>query len=481
MKSKILTLTKNSFFYAIGSIFVSLASFVTLPIFTRYLTPGEFGVVGMLALLTVVIQSIFTLGLSAAMGPSYFKKKTLRNKSEVVWSVFFITLISSSSLIVLAWFFPNLPSKLFRIPAEYTDLVTMSITGNSLAVLATAFTLRVYFESRVLFHLMITFVSVVIGALVSVYAVVFLSWGVRGIIYGQITVNLILFISFFSLGVLQTKFRMNIKMMKDLFFLGIPLMPSFAFLFLIMNGSRIMLELHHGLELVGIYSVGFSFGSIISVVTSGITSAWYPFFMSYLNKKKNITIIFGKIMTLYFYLVGLIAFGFFIFAKPMIEIMTYKSYHEAYPVVGLIALAYFMQVIYSFLLPPLYFNKEIKFVSLIQGLTVIISLFLGYFLVKNYEILGAAFTVLLGNTLMVLIIFIWNYLKYKNYPKVKYELKKIFKISILFLILILIHSKINVNVFLEQLLISFSFMLFASLIVLFSSYNYKIKNIIILK
>jgi O-antigen/teichoic acid export membrane protein len=481
MKSEIFTLTKNSFFYSIGSIFVSLVSFVTLPIFTRYLAPEEFGVVGMLALLTVVIQSIFTFGLSAAMGPSYFKKKTLKNKSEVVWGVFFITLISSSSLIVLAWFLPNLPSKLFRISAEYTDLVTISITGNALAVLATAFTLRVYFEYKVLFHLMITFVSVVIGALVSVYTVVFLSWGIRGIIYGQITVNLILFISFFSLGVLQTKFKMNIKMMKDLFFLGIPLIPSFAFLFLIMNGSRIMLELHHGLESVGIFSVGFSFGSIIIVVTAGITSAWYPFFMGYLNKQKKITIIFGKIMTLYFYFVGLIAFGFFIFAKPMIEIMTYKSYHEAYPVVGLIALAYFVQAIYNFLLPPLYFNNEIKFISLIQGLTVIISLPLGYYLVINYEIIGAAFSVLLGNTLMVLIIFIWNHLKYKNYPKVKYEIKKIFKISILFLILIFIHSRINVNIFLHQFLISLFFMLVASLIVLFSSYNYKIKNIIISK
>ena len=47
---------------------------IMLPLFTSYLSPTEFGILAMLALLTMVVQPIFSLGLTVAMGANYFEK-----------------------------------------------------------------------------------------------------------------------------------------------------------------------------------------------------------------------------------------------------------------------------------------------------------------------------------------------------------------------------------------------------------------------
>lgn len=73
MKQQILNLGKDSLIYGVGSVVTRFIGLLTLPIFTAYLTPEEYGVLAMLGLLTMVAQPVFSLGLAAAMGPSYFR------------------------------------------------------------------------------------------------------------------------------------------------------------------------------------------------------------------------------------------------------------------------------------------------------------------------------------------------------------------------------------------------------------------------
>ena len=81
MKTAILSLGRNSLIYGIGSVVIKFVNLVTLPLFTIYLTPSDYGVLAMLAMLSMVIEPIGSLGLSAAMGPKYFESDCKTNKS----------------------------------------------------------------------------------------------------------------------------------------------------------------------------------------------------------------------------------------------------------------------------------------------------------------------------------------------------------------------------------------------------------------
>jgi len=414
----------------------------TLPLFTAYLKPKEYGVLAMLALLTMVAQPVFRLGLSAAMGPSYFERDDPLSKSKVVWTVFAINIVSSTLLVSIAWLFPVTIGKLVRLPAEYSSLVKLSLTGCALTIMVTSFTQRVQFEKQAKLYVTATLATALAAILVSVITVVFLGWGVKGMVIGQLVGNTVTFLAFLLIGLKGTKFAVSASMARGLLRLGLPLVPSFAFLFILMNANKYILEWQSGLGAVGIYSIGFNLGMAISIVTGGIATAWYPFFMTYMDRQSEARVIFGRILTYYVFGVGLICLLFFLAAKPVVLILTKEEFHGAYAVVGLVALANFTQTTFNFFLPGLYFRREVKYVSIVQGFAALLSVPINYFLIVNMGVLGASIGLVAGNLMMSVFMYGWNFLNSDRYPIITYEWGRVFSFVFFSLVLFVFYVKI---------------------------------------
>ena len=426
VRQAIFGLGKESMIYGIGSVITRFIGLFTLPLFTAYLKPEEYGVLAMLALLTMIAQPLFSLGLSAAMGPSYFESDNLLNKSKVVWTVFLINIVSAVILIAIAWLFPVMLGQLVLLPTEYTYLVGISLTGCALTVLATSFTQRVQFEKQSKLYVMITLATVLIATLVSAITVVFLEWGVKGMVIGQLAGNIVTFFAFLLIGLKATKPAVDFIMVKELLRLGLPLVPSFALLFILMHANKFILESQLGLDAVGIYSIGFNLGMAIGIVTNGVATAWYPFFMSYINRQSEAREIFARIFTYYFIGAGFLCLLFFLAAKPAVMLLTTDAFHDAYAVVGFVAMAFFFQTLFSLLTPGLYFNREVRYVTLLQFLAVLFSLPINYVLIAKMGVIGAAIGLAIGNCLMAVILYCWNVINRSRYLIILYEWKRIF-------------------------------------------------------
>ena len=461
MKNEILGLGKDSIIYGAGSAITRSLGFITLPLFTRYLTPEEYGVLAMLALLAMVAQPVFSLGLSAAMGLSYFEKDDQTSKSKVVRSVFSINVASASLLILLSWTFPVFLGAVVRLPAEYSFLVGLSLTGTALTILVTSFTQRVQFEKQARLYVLITMATALTSILVSVYTVVFLGWGIIGMVYGQLAGNLISFLAFSVAGLKGTVPAVSLRTIKDVLQVGLPLVPSFAFLFVLMHSNKYILEWQAGLGAVGTYSIGFNIGMVISIITGGIATAWYPFFMSYMNRQNQVRVVFGRILTYYFLTIGLLCTAFFVFAKPVVQLLTHESFFDAYKVVGFVALANFSQVLFNFFLPSLYYNKEVKYVSVVQGLAALLSLPISYLLIKQYSILGAAISIFIANFIMAIFLYLWNKLYAKKQLVVDYEWRRISCISAVLTLIVIIYFGVPSYSLSLELTKSVAFLLFS--------------------
>jgi O-antigen/teichoic acid export membrane protein len=261
VKHQILRLGKDSLIYGLGSVITRFIGLLMLPLFTAYLKPKEYGVLSMLALLTMVAQPVFSLGLSAAMGPSYFDGNNPHTKSEAVWTVFTINMISASLLVALAWTFPEILGQLVRLPAEYAFLVGLTLTGSALTILVTSFTQQVQFEKHARLYILVTIATSLTAIFLSVLMVVFLGWGVQGMVVGQLAGNIVTFFAFLLIGFNATKPAISMDMAKKLLRQGLPLVPSFAFLFILMHANKFILEREAGLGVVGIYSIGFNLGA----------------------------------------------------------------------------------------------------------------------------------------------------------------------------------------------------------------------------
>ena len=93
---------KSSSIYAVSGLVRNLSGFVMLPIYTRYLTPADYGIVALM----VFIVSMLEITLGARMGDAsqkfYHDEKTEAGKKKVIATALFVTSFFSLLITVIA-------------------------------------------------------------------------------------------------------------------------------------------------------------------------------------------------------------------------------------------------------------------------------------------------------------------------------------------------------------------------------------------
>ena len=100
---------------------------------------------------------------------------------------------------------------------------------------------------------------------------------------------------------------------------------------------------------------------------------------------------------------GFLTTLFFLYATPVVQIFTQPAFHSATGVVGLSAVAQFLSALFLMLLPPLYFAKRVDNVLVSQAVASGIVFLLAAILVPSFGIAGAATTVVLGFSALVVV------------------------------------------------------------------------------
>ena len=98
-KSRSLNLLETVYFIFFGSTIQRLIGVILLPIYTRFLTPIEYGTIGLLILIQALAVSIFSLGLSVSIGVCYFNESAEEKRGMIILAANIITLLTACILI----------------------------------------------------------------------------------------------------------------------------------------------------------------------------------------------------------------------------------------------------------------------------------------------------------------------------------------------------------------------------------------------
>jgi len=438
LKPQLARLGKATLIYGMGTVLSRFIGFLILPLLTAYLSPADYGVSSILAWVAFLIIPVFSLGFGAAIAPCYFEGNDRRRKEATIWTAFTILSTSALFLAVLGIAFSRPISQLVFQTPKYDYLVMLSLSGTSLSLLSMPFPLYLQFEERAkLFVVLNTVTSLVSIGLSLLMVVVFLK-GIQGLIEAGFMGRIVNLIIFLSLGVSSIKFRFSPSLGKELLRLGIPLIPAFAFLFILQEGNKYILQWFDGLDAVGIYTIGFNFGLVMSLLVSALQAAWVPYFMSFVDNWDEARILFGRILTYYVFGFGTVCLISCIVAKPVVMLLTQPPFHEAYKVVGLSATSSFLVGVFYMLLPGLYFAKEIKYVTLIQFIAAIVAIGLNLLLIPTLGLFGAAIALMLGFMVMVVLTHLWNLKRRHIYIQIKYEWKRVIQFALFYAVYMVI-------------------------------------------
>lgn len=425
-------LVRAMFIYGLGEAATRFLSLLLLPLFTSYLSPADYGVLSILGVLAMVATPVFSLGLNASLGVCYFESAhdVKHHRAAAIWTAFGILLASCGVLAVLAvGFAAPISSLAFGTPEEATPVALLTVS-TCLTILRTPLMLRLQFEERARTYAIVAAVASLANICLSLLFVVGLNRGVTGMVLGWTIANAVVLVVVVALSVPEMRLGFDARTARELLRLGIPLVPSFASLFVLQQANKSILQGLRGLNAVGIYTVGLNLGLVVGLAVSGFSYAWHPFFLSYTDRQPEAARLFGRIFTFYVLGFGALGLAFFVAARVVVIVMTRAPFHAAYEVVGLAATSQILIGAFSILLAGMYFAREVKYQSIIQAIAAVVAVGVDYAGIAWFGIRGAAAALVLGYLSMVVLQHLWN--RHREYLPVAYEWGRVIRFAVVY-------------------------------------------------
>lgn len=430
LKAALTRLARGSLIYGIGGMLQRFMGLLLLPFFTHALTPQDYGVVALVSLIGVAMSGLFTLGTGNSMGVLYYREQDIAKRPTIIWSNVLLMTLNGAFWYTLVFFAAPLLSNLMFQSDRYADLIRLVLLGSVFSTIADPWLAYLRMEEKAKRYVVITLISSLLSIGLSIWLVLVQGLGAKGVILAStLAQGIMLGVNWLVVG-RQLPFHIDATLFRPLVGIGFPsIFGLFAFL-LIDYADRQMIERLVSLDALGVYSVGYSFGMVMSIAMGAFSTAWTPFFMSYLNKPEEARLVFSRVLTYYLMGFGALIVLFFFAAKPIVLLMTAPAFHEAHLVVGLVAAGIMLKGCYLIVLPGIYFAEKLHKQSAVEWIAAILNIGLNLWLIPHFGIVGAALATFISY--LSLPIFAW--LVARHYLAVDYEWKRLATISMTILL-----------------------------------------------
>lgn len=434
MKRDLVRLGRSALIYGAGNVLIRGISLLLLPVFTAYLTTTDYGISSILGVLAFFLTPVFALGLSGALGIVYFERGEADRKAATIWTAFVMLSLSGGLLSVSGVVAGGaIATALFgdlATPYDLSYLVAVSLATAGMSIACQPLLIHLQLEERAKTFVALTAASSLLSIGLSVLFIVVLNRGVAGFLEAGLVAQSATLVAVLAVTIPRVRFILGGRLALELLRFGVPLMPSFVAVFAMQQANKLILQAAEGVPAVGVYTVGFNIGLVATIVVSGFTSAWFPFFSSYMERQDEAPRVFARVLTYYLLGAGVVSLFFFVLARSAVLILTQPDFHGAYVAIGPSALAQILIGVHSILLANMYLAKDVRYAVVVQGAAAVATILVNLVLIAAMGIRGASIGLALGFGIMVVLQHAWN--RWRGYLDVPYEWRRIGTLAIVY-------------------------------------------------
>lgn len=417
-KGKIAELLKHGFVYGLTSSLQSILGFLILPILTNYFSPETFGVYSLLLLMSAFASSIFYFGASSALGRYYYSVDSEIDRKKIISSAIIITLFGAICLVLISIILSSYFSKILFNTLKYSDVIVLVMVGTALGFILNLFTLIVRYEKKSRLFFFVILAGVIINFSITYTSLTKLNFGIYAPVFGILISN---FLCAFALLLnFRNLITLNLNKIYLIQIINFGVQSSFAgLLYYILDLlDRIIIKELLNLTQVGIYSLGYRLGGIINIIVIlPFSLIWAPMRMEN-HRKQNHDSFTTKVVSYYSILGLFIVLFSTLFGENILKIVfTNKDYGESlkiFPIIMFALLFYGSQNIIDF---GIYLTNRLYLLNIVAILSIIINLFLNYFLVPIYGYIASAYITLFTYIFSSTLIFLFS----KKYYRIRVE------------------------------------------------------------
>lgn len=424
---------KAAVWYAISNILVKGIAFMSAPIFTRLLSPTEYGTASIYSAYQQIILILATWEMyMGAYQLGIIKYAEDRkgiassillfvNVFTIIFFVFFLvvwnateyfSLYSWSTILFLFLYLFFMPSYSSWVVEQRTDYKYKNVAGMSITSALAMFIIPLCF--------------VLFGKRTGEYKYL-----------GDLAGGILIALPFYY-KTLRNYFSLSLSVIKKYWRFAVPYTLPLIFhslsYFILGTGDRLFIQYYRGYSAVAFYSVAYSLGMAFTILSQAINQSFLPWLYTSL-KNKQIDKVSHVVNTL---LQGII-FVLLIFIAALPEVFSIlfpESYKEAIWALPPIVMSIFFLNLYSVFVNVITFYEKTRYIMYISVMVAGINVLLNYFMVPVYSYYASAWITLV--TYMLFAIgqgwYMHEVSKEKLGTKI-YDYKKIIKYSAFLLVM----------------------------------------------
>jgi len=406
---------KNTGIYSIAVTASRMAGFVLLPVYTRYLSPADYGVLELLELTSYIFSTLIGMRIGDALFYYYSEAATQEARERAVCTVF----VGSGALGLLGgllgWLGAPVLSSIVFGNARYVTCFQFVFAAFAFSVLAEAGFCFLRAIDRPVTYVAASMVRLLLGIALNV-GLLAAGFGLFAVLWSSLAVTAVMaiWLSLVALSGIPVGRRCDPQLLRKFLAYSAPLGLSGLSILVINYGDRFILQRFVSLEEIGIYSLACKFGLLITYIQVPFDVYWRSQMFSIVRRQngEQIYVRVGTYLT-----VGLVAAVLLIalFAGPVIRLMTTSAFWSAAHYVPWIAAAYVLRTVGAhfrcvFLLEE-QTGKEL-YITAVGAATCLAGFVL---LIPRFHLWGAVASTLAGFGVM-LTAGLWQAQKVRRFP-----------------------------------------------------------------
>ncbi len=394
-------LGRHSAIYGIGGLVSRVIAVLLLPVYTRYLTPADYGTIETLVALTFVLALLLRAGITTAFFRFYFDATDDAGRLRVLRTSFWFTMAGGTiGLLALLALAEPISQTLFG-STDSADLVRASGVALWATVNYEQLTALFRVEERSVAFVAASLVNVFLTIGATLLLVVVLEKGPIGVIVGNLTGTLIVYLALIGFRREQLGLELDRGLLREMNRFGLPLVPSALFLWVTNLSDRFFLVKLADVTEAGLYSVGVRIASAMILLLTAFRMAW-PAFAYSITDDGEAKRTYAYVLTYLTVITSWVALALTALAPWIVDLLASDAFAESADVVGPLAFSTVAYAAYVVITIGVGRSRRTQFNWIVTGAGAIVNVALNLTLIPRIGMMGAAIATVAAYTTMAL-------------------------------------------------------------------------------
>ena len=382
-------LGRHSLIYGIGGLVSRVIAVLLLPVYTRYLTPADYGKIETLLALTTVMGLMLRAGITSAFFRFYFDVEDDDGRLRVLRTSFWFTMGGGTLGLVLLLALADPLSTLLFGTADAANLVRAAGVALWATVNYEQMTALFRVEERSVAFVCASLANVFLTIGLTLLLVVAMEKGAVGVIVGNFSGTLIVYLALLGYRREQLGLQFDRSLLREMNRFGIPLVPTALFLWVTNFSDRFFLVKLADVSEAGLYSVGVRVASAMVLLLTAFRMAW-PAFAYSIKEEREARRTYAYVLTYLTVVTAWVALALTLLSPWLVDLLAAPKFAESSRVVGPLAFATVSYGAYIVIAIGVGRARRTQFNWVVTGAAAAVNVALNLALIPPYGMMGAA-------------------------------------------------------------------------------------------